>query len=147
MHKRRIGNVDLDSGEIFEHVNIVAFTPKRRNGFVEGWVAVSVVEINGLLATKRKELGGEGLSVLLYLIANMEVENRVMANKTILGRAIEMDPRAVRRAFAKLLDGNFIREDEPIQGVKTYVVSPEIAWKGAARNHVTALAEFRKDAK
>lgn len=142
--QRRIGNVDLDTGEIFEHVNIVAFTAKRRNGFIEGWAAMSQVAISDMLANQRKELGSEGLSVLLFLVSEMQAENRVIVNKTALGKAIGMDPRNVRRAFVRLLGAEIISEAEPMGMFKSYVVSPEIAWKGAAKNHVIALNAYRK---
>ncbi len=141
--RRKLGQYDLETGEVLEHLNLVAIAPKRRNGFGKSWIAMSQ-EANIALAKMRKQLGGDGYSVLHYLTGILDYENEVFVSKTDLAKELGMQRPNLCRAFKKVETLGFIREKRKVGNMRSYMLSPEVAWKGSGRNHVIALAAFRK---
>ncbi len=142
--KRRAGYIDLDTGEELPHLNVIAMPPHRRNGFREGWIAMSQ---NGLMmASKmRKELGSDGYAVLMLMLAKMDYENFLFISKTDLAKELGMHRPNVYRAFRKVVDAGFLIEGQKVGNIHSYALNPEIGWKGSARNHVIALDGFRRN--
>ncbi len=135
--KRKLGHYDIETGEVFEHLNVVAVSPRKRNGFGMAWLALpqdTDEKVDGL--------GWEGMRVLLHLFRVMKYENHVADRKADMARAIGISRTSFQRAFKKLEDRNLVVPAEP-KG--TYMVSPEIAWRGSGKNHIVALAKFRKE--
>lgn len=140
----RLGHVDLDTGEVFEHLNVVATSAKRRNGFGKSWLALSQ-EATQTVALNGKALGREGLTVWLYLMSVLEYENEVKVSKIDVARALGMDRSNLARAFRKLTAAGFLRETGRAGNARTYLLNPEIAWRGSGRNHIAALDSFRRE--
>ncbi len=141
--KRRLGHLDLDTGEVFEHLNIYATTPKRRNGYGKRWFAMSMDGVQAL-AMMRKQLRGEGYAVLLYLLGELDYENEIFVSKTEIAEKLGMQRTNFARAFKKLVDAGIIVEGRKVGNMRAYMLSPEIGWRGEARNHVIALDQYRK---
>lgn len=142
--KRRLGHLDLDTGEVLENLNVFAIAPKRRNGFGKRWFAMSM-DAGKMLAGMRKELGGEGYAVLHYLTSVLDYENEVFISKTDLAKEMGMLRPNLCRAFKKLETSGLVRERRRVGNMRAYVLSPEIAWRGSGRNHVVALEAFRRE--
>ena len=72
MGQVRVGQVDLETGEIFDGAALAVIFPKRKNGFQTGWVAVAQ---NPMLELAKANLGGEANRVLFYVLAKLDFEN------------------------------------------------------------------------
>lgn len=140
----KLGHHNAETGEVLEHLNVIAIAPKRRNGFGKRWFAMSM-DAGKMLAGMRKELGGEGYAVLHYLTSILDYENEVFVSKTDLAREMGMLRPNLCRAFKKLETQGIVREYRRVGNMRAYVLNPEIAWRGSGRNHVVALAKFRKE--
>ncbi len=144
MVKRRLGHLDLDTGEVLEHLNLYAVTPKRRNGFGKRWFAMSM-DAGKMLAGMRKELGSDGYAVLHYLTSVLDYENEVFISKTEIANDMGLLRPNLARAFKKLLNHKIIIEGRKVGNMRAYHLNPEIAWRGDGRNHVITLDKYRKD--
>lgn len=145
MSKRRIGPIDLDTGEILGNEGFVAYlSPKRRYGFDGGWVAMAQGAL-ALFVEKRKELGEEGLAVLLALMARLDFENLLVLSQADLGREIGMKRENINRSIKRLVAMGALLEGPRIGIYRSYRLNPQFGWKGSAKSHVTALADARAD--
>lgn len=137
--KRKLGHYDLDTGEMLEHLNIVAVIPRKRNGFGMTWFAMSM-DAGKMLAGAK--LGREAHAVLFYLLSILEYENRLTVCKATIAKDLGMHASSVSRAFRKLETADLIM---PTEHRSIYTLSPELAWRGSGKNHVAALAKLRKE--
>ncbi len=134
--KRRLGHYDIDTGEMIEHLNLVAITPRKRNGFGMAWLALPQD-----FGERLDGLSPQAVKVMLYLLSIMEYENRVIGRKADMARALGIGRANFQRAFKRLEDAELVA---PVEPPVVYMVSPEIAWRGSGKNHIAALAAFRK---
>lgn len=98
-----------------------------------------------MLAGMRKELGGEGYAVLHYLTSILDYENEVFVSKTDLAKEMGMLRPNLCRAFKKLETHGLVSERRKVGNMRSYTLNPEIAWRGSGKNHIAALAKFRKE--
>ena len=142
MGRKKIVQMDLDTGEILD--GIVAFmAPRRQNGFVEGWLAMAQLAAMDL-AERRKELGEEGLAVVLMLLGSMGFENYMVISQAELGRRLGMHRQSVQKAIKRLIEMSVILEGPKVGQNRSYQLNPEFGWKGSAENHKKALEKQRK---
>jgi len=142
MGRKLISQVDLGTGQELEGI-VVYVAPKRTNGFVEGWLAVA--HLTGqLVAQNRKELGEEGLAILFLLFSKLDFENLLLLNQAEIGRELGMHRQSVQKAIKTLMGLGVLLEGPKVGQNRSYRLSPNIGWKGSAKNHVKALDEQRK---
>ena len=138
--RRKIGYYDRDTGEIIDDCDTLALLPKRiKNGFGKGWMAMgqdAALEI----AKCRKELGGEGLAVFLYLVSHLDYNNSLMVPQAQIGEALGMKKQHVSRAMRKMAAMGVIIEGKKIGTMKTYRLSADYGWKGKAADHKKVLS-------
>ncbi|MFN9507337.1 MAG: winged helix-turn-helix transcriptional regulator, partial [Rubrivivax sp.] len=138
--QRRLGQVDLTTGEIHQDGFVALIVPKRRNGFQEGWVAMAQVQAFAKLAKReaRKVLGEEGFGVLLGALSRLDYENLLVLNQAELARELEMSSPSVNRAIKRLVELSVLLEGPRIGVSRSYRLNPEFGWKGSAKGHVQA---------
>lgn len=142
MVQKRLGQVDMQTGEIIEDGFIAYVAPKRRNGFSkEGWVAMA----NHAMAVLKQVRSLDDLRVLFALIERLDYENLIVANQAEIARELEMRPPHVNRSVKNLITLGAIFEGPRIGVSRSYRLNPEFGWKGSARNHVIALDQVRQD--
>lgn len=139
--KRKIVQVDAETGELLEGGYVAYVTPKRINAFVEGWLAMSQ---KALMALATSGLNGEDLRVLLALIATLEFDNFILINQAEIARQLGMTRPAVNRAIRRLLEEGVLIKGQRVGVNVSYRLNPEYGWKGDARRHIIALDEYRK---
>jgi hypothetical protein len=132
----RVGQVDLATGEILEGATLAVFYPKRRNGFSEGWLAMSQ---NALMALARADLGDQARRVLFALLSKLDFENAIAINQAELARDLGMKSSNMSRAMTRLTAEGVLIAGPKIIGRCTYTLNPTYGWKGSARNHQEAL--------
>ena len=143
MVQRRMGQIDLDTGEIFEHGMMAVLMPKRRNGFAEGWVAIAQDRMK-LLAKHGREIGLDGYRVLMHLVGILDQENLIQVNQREIAEELEMQRQNVQRAIKRLIGIGALLEGPRIGVHRSYRLNPRFGWKGSAVNHMRALDERMK---
>lgn len=137
----RVHQVDASTGEILEGATLVVSYPKRRNGFGEGWVAMSQ-EAMQKLATAN--LGEQSHRVLLMLLARLDFENWINVSQAELARQLGMKRQNVNSAMRRLVAEGVVLEGPKVGGHGTFRLDPGYGWKGAAKTHHEALRERMK---
>jgi len=143
MVQRRLGQIDLDTGEILEHGMMAVLMPKRRNGFTEGWVAIAQDRMK-LLAKHGKEIGLDGYRVLMQLVGMLDQENLIQINQGEIAVELGMQRQNVQRAIKRLIGIGALLEGPRIGVHRSYRLNPRFGWKGSALGHHSALQERMK---
>jgi basic membrane lipoprotein Med (substrate-binding protein (PBP1-ABC) superfamily) len=141
MPQIRLGQVDLATGELLEGATLAVFYPKRKNGFVEGWVAMAQ---NAMQQLAKANLGSEAMRVLLMLLGRLDFENQLVVSQAELGRTLEMKASSVSRAVARLVQEGALLAGPRVGINRTYTLNPQYGWKGSAKGHQDALAARMK---
>ena len=141
MGQVRVGQVDMQTGELLEGATLAVFYPKQKNGFTTGWVAVAQ---EPLMALAKADLGDEARRVLFAVLAKLDFENFISLNLAELGRQLNMKPSNVSRAMSKLLKEGVVMAGPKLQAKGTYTLNPHYGWKGSARGHQDALKDRMK---
>lgn len=137
---RVVGSV-LDTGEILEGGQLALIFPKRRNGFVEGWVAVSQ---NPMLELAKADLGAEASKVLFLILARLDFENWINLNQTGCAREIGLKQPNFARGLRKLQELGVLLVGPKVGRNGTFRLNPNFGWKGSAKGHNDALRERMK---
>lgn len=133
MQHKRLGQVDLVTGEILEDGQLVYLPAKRRNGFQHGGFMTVANVAAGKLA--QMKLGAQANRVLFMLLAKLDYGNWINITQTEIAEELDMQPSHVSRAMKRLADEGIL-EIGPGEGTrKTYRLSPYYAWKGSAKSH------------
>lgn len=145
MVQKRLGQIDMNTGEVLQDGFVAYIAPKRKNGFGTRWLAMAQNAIQ-TLAKQHRELGTEGFAVLLSMISRVEYENAYQAvSQAEIAEELDMQPSNVSRAVKRLVQMGVFLTGPRIGRSNTYRLNPEFGWKGSARNHVTALDQLRKE--
>lgn len=131
----------MSTGELLEGGQLALIFPKRRNGFVEGWVAVSQ---NPMLELAKADLGGETSKVLFLILARLDFENWINLNQTGCAGEIGMKQPNFARALRKLQDLGVLLVGPKVGRNATFRLNPNFGWKGSAKGHNEALRERMK---
>jgi predicted transcriptional regulator len=140
MAEKRVGSVDLETGEILPHV-LVAMQRKVPNGFAAGWIAMAqgaMVE----LAMNIKNV--DDWRVLSMLLGLLDFENLIQVEQTGLAEKLGMQKQNVNRSIKRLVDLGCLLEGPKIGRSRTYRLNPTYGWKGSSANHQKALRTAEK---
>lgn len=133
--RKKVGSVDLDTGEVLPHV-LVAVQQKIPNGFREGWIAMAQTALE-MLATS--DLRGDDLRVLLALMARLDFENLIQIEQTEIAEKLGMQKQNVNRSIKRLIALGCLLEGPKIGRSRTYRLNPHFGWKGSGKAHQKAL--------
>lgn len=142
MTQRRLGQIDMSTGEVLEDGFVAYVAPKRKNGFGTGWVAMAQSAMD-LLA--ESNLGAQDWNVLAKLISRLDFENLLVLNQAELARDLKMQRQNVQRSIRTLVSIGVLLEGPRIGISRSYRMNPNFGWKGSARGHVVALDQLRQD--
>ncbi len=137
----QIGQVDLQTGEILDGAVLAVVYPKRRNGFVEGWISMAQPP---MLVLAQANLGGEAMRVFLVILAKLDYENYVVFNQSEIARLLGTRQPSISRAIARLVEEGVLLVGPKFSNRSSYSLNPEYGWKGSARNHHNALKQRMK---
>ena len=136
---KRLGTVDLDTGELIDGT-VALHTPKRQNGFVEGWIAMGLEALRDVAkAVAKGELQRNDLVVFSMLAGSVSYENHVATPQAELAAELGMCASHFSRSVANLMRFGAIEQGPKIGRVKTYRLSPAYGWRGSAKNHRDAM--------
>lgn len=134
--KKRVGQIDLNTGEVLNGY-IAVLQPRRRNGFIGGWMAMAH-NFGELMAS----LHGEELHRVTWaLLTKLDLENWIRLSHAELAEELGMKRPNVSRAIARLVDLGVLLVGPKIGHSHTYRLNPNYGWKGSARRHREVLEE------
>jgi len=143
MSRRTIVTVDRDTGEIVEGAAVLV-PPKRRNGFMNGWTAVSSPELLNLAARK---LTGSDYRVLLALLSVAGFGNVVRLSQSDVARLAGLSRQQVSESVAVLVERHLVdwieeERPQPLVAERLLMLSPLLSWRGKAQGHRAAIAQW-----
>lgn len=141
----KVSQINADTGEILDHTVLAILPPKRKNGFNNGWMAMSQV---GADILAESNLGGAEFRLLWKLIAKLDFDNETLINQASIARELGMHRQSVQRSLKRLIAlGVVIEGNKDDLVVRRYRLNPNFGWKGSAKAHVIALSEERRKRK
>lgn len=141
MSQKRLGQVDLDTGEIIEEGFVAYVAPKRQNWFGTRWFAMSQ-DMLGEIA--QLGLSGNDYSVLMMMLSKLDYENLLVVNQAELAKQLNMARQHFSRSLKKLIDAGIILKGPRIGVSRSYRLNPTYGWKGSASNHKKAVKTHLK---
>jgi len=139
--KQRVAGSITEDGEVLEGGVLALIFPKRKNGFNEGWVAMSQ---NAMKSLAKAGLGIQANRVLWAVLAELDFENWIQLNQAQLASEISMDRSHFNKALKKLESENIVFRGPRVGKSVTFRLNPNFGWKGSAKNHNKALQEKMK---
>lgn len=140
MGQKRVGSVDLDTGEILEY-SLVAMQRKVPNGFAGGWVAMALEPLEMLAAS---DLRGDDLRVLLALLGRLDFENLIQIEQTAIAEKLGMQKSHFSRSIKRLITQGCLLQGPKIGRSRTYRLNPSYGWRGSGKTHQKALRASEK---
>ena len=136
MKRRKIVSVDQNTGETLH--GVIVYCSIKKDPYAKGWI-MSSQEALELLA-KDKELTGETLRVLLFLMAHLDFENWIQITQSEIAKNLSLQKQNVSRAIIALEKKEIILRGPKIGKSYAFRLNPDFGWKGKVKN----LDEFRK---
>ena len=141
MGQMRVGQVDMSTGEILEGGQLALVFPKRRNGFVDGWVAMAQGPMKALA---KADLGDEARRVLFAILGELDFENWININQAALAAEIGLHRQHFGRGLRRLISEGVVIAGPKVGRNGTYRLNPNFGWRGSAKGHIDALRERTK---
>lgn len=135
MTTRKLGQVDLDTGEVLEEGFIAYIAPKRQNAF-GGWIAMAQ---NMMEVVAKSNLTGNDFKVLMLVLSKLDYENLLVLNQSELAESLKMPRTHFSRSMKKLIDEGIILKGPRIGVSRSFRLNPTYGWKGTATNHKKAV--------
>lgn len=135
MSRRKLGQVDLDTGEVLEEGFIAYIAPKRQNAF-GNWIAMAQ---NMMEVVAKSNLTGTDFKVLMMVLSRLDYENLLVINQSELAESIGLTRHHFSRSMAKLVNEGIILKGPKIGVSRSFRLNPTYGWKGTASNHKKAV--------
>ena len=130
--KKRLGMVDLDTGELVEGVPVwVGGKPKIHSG----WFMAFQDSLVALAADP--DLKGRHLRVLVYLLGHLDFDNFIQVPQTQIADALGMRKEHVSRSIKLLADKQILFRGPKLARSNSFRLNPNYGWKGK-------VADFRE---
>lgn len=138
--KRRIGNVDLDTGEVLEG-SLTIWNPPVRLG--EPFCMMFQQALSELIMDKTFRL--ETLRVFNYLISVIDYENKIPLMQKDMAINLGMSPTNMSRCIKDLLERGIIDIDKVYGRTKLYRMNNYYSWRGKVKNLIKQRKENRDE--
>jgi len=103
------------------------------------------MSLEELVVRYSKDLGKESWLVFLVLYSRLGLrENKVVVNQAEIGRLMGLARQSVHTAIKQLLEVGLLLEGPKEKQSRTYSLSPEIVFRGSAKDHAKEIAKYRK---
>jgi hypothetical protein len=131
MPSKRIGSIDLKTGELLDGVNVWVGR-KLVSPYGRQWMQVNQDALAEIAADK--DLGLEAWRVFAYLNARLDFENLIIVQQTEIAAALSMPRQSVYRAMKLLIRKQIILRGPKIGSVGSFQLNPHYGWKGKIQN-------------
>lgn len=134
--RRRLGAIDLDTGEMVNGVNI--YDTQKRTGFqlLYGWNYCFMSQNSMMKIAADKELTGQQLRVFLYLTGKMDFENFLRIRQEDIAKELDMQKADVSRAMKLLETKGVLQRGPKVAQSYTWRMNPNYGYKGDPRGKV-----------
>jgi MarR family len=143
--QRRVGMIDLDTGELLEQGVPIWVGVKVKSPYEEGWVAMNQHFLEEFAA--RKDIPGEVYRVFLYLDARLNFRNLIQVPQTEIAAALQMRKQNVNRAIRKLEQLGIIIRGPKVGHSSSWVLNPNAGWKGRVKELRPTLKQHNQNEK
>jgi len=134
--QRRVGMVDLDTGELLEE-GVPVWVGIKVKSLYERWVAMNQHFLEEFAA--RKDVRGEVFRVFIYLNARLDFHNLIQVSQIEIADALGMQKQSVNRAIRKLEELGIILRGPKVGKSSSWRLNPHAGWKGKVRDLRPAL--------
>ena len=134
--RRRLGMVDLDTGELLQGVSVAVPKPRRKHR--ERFMLLFQDTLCEL--AQDRKLRGESYRVLMVLLAELDYDNFLSISQREIGERLQMHQQSVARALQQLLERGVVIAGPKVHGQRTYRLGDKLGWKGSA----VSLDEHRR---
>jgi Crp-like helix-turn-helix domain len=141
--QRRLGMIDLDTGEVFGGGVPVWVSAKIKCPYEEGYFMLNQRFLKEFAA--RKDVGLEAYRVFLYLDAHLDFRNLIQIPQTEIAKALGMKKQSVNRAIRKLERLGIISRDPTAGRISAWRLNPQVGWKGKMRELRPAIEQHFQD--
>lgn len=131
MPERRIGGVDLETGELMDGI-FVWIGKRQKSPYGRHWLTINQHFLEEFAA--RNDVSGETLRVFLYLNARLDFDNLIQVPQTEIAEALKLQRPNVNRAMRWLEREGVILRGPKVGHSSTYRLNPMAGWKGKVRN-------------
>jgi len=138
MSQKRLGQVDLNTGEVLEEGFIAYIAPKRQNAF-GGWVAMSQEMLVNVAKIATDGLNQTDFRVYFTLLSQLDYENLLVVNQSELAEKIGMNRHNFSKGIKTLVDKGILLKGPRIGVSRSFRLNPTYGWKGTASNHKKAV--------
>lgn len=137
MSRKRLGQVDLDTGEVIEEGFIAYVAPKRQNAF-GNWIAMAQDMFMNLA---KSGLNSTDNKVLYALLSKLDFENLLVINQSELAKELGLQRQNFSRSVQRLIKEGIILQGPKIGVSRSFRLNPTVGWKGSASNHKKAVKQ------
>ena len=127
--KRRLGTIDLDTGEVVEGVPVWVGAKPRIH---ERWFMAFQDAFEALAIDS--ELKWEHLRVLIYLLGRLDFDNFIQVPQRQIADSLNMRKQNVSRAIAVLANKSIVLRGPKIARSSSFRLNPHYGWKGKVKN-------------
>jgi predicted transcriptional regulator len=128
----RVGNVNLDTGEILEG-EVPMLRPVKVKNFTQDYMIMFLQSFEKV--AQDKALRGVPTSVLLYIVSKAQMKNWVQLQQQEIAEALGLKQPHVSRALKTLREKGLIEETTKLGKAKSYRISIEFGWRGAGKTY------------
>ena len=111
---------------------------KYRNDFKE----FGMVNLINTQEVAKMGLPGRSLQTFLYMVGELEYDNWVLVSQKKICEELKMSRSQVSGAISSLIKKQLLEKDVK-NGRKCYRFSPELVWRGKAKDHTQARIEYK----
>lgn len=141
MVMRRIGGLDLQTGEVMEGVPVWV-GPKIRSPYGSRWHMSSQDALEAI--AKDPDMTGQALRVFLYLCSRLDFDNYIQVQQTEIVEELTMPKARVSKAIALLEAKQILMRGPKIGRSSVFRLNPNFGWKGKVTQLRKAQAEHLK---
>lgn len=140
--RRRIGMIDLDTGELLEEGVPVWIGVKAQSPYGGRWMGMNQNFLEEFAA--RKDVGLEEWRVFVFLNARLDFNNLIQVPQSEIAEALGMQRQNVNRAVRKLEELGVILRGPKVGRSSTWRLNPNAGWKGKVKDLGPALRRHLK---
>ena len=135
--KRRLGTIDLDTGEVLEEG--IPVWIGRKPKLTERWFMAFQDAFEAL--AKDRELTDEPKRVLLFLFSRLDFDNFLQLSQSEISSELSMNKSKVSLAIKLLADKQIILRGPKVGRSSSFRLNPNFGWKGK----VSSLREAQRE--
>lgn len=124
---RRVGGVDLDTGEMLPGVPVWV-GPKIRSPYGRRFYMTSQDALEAL--AKDPEMTGQAYRVFLYLCSRLDFENFIQVPQTEISEELDMPKERVSKAVSLLVAKGILLRGPKVGRSSVFRLNPTFGWKG-----------------